>query len=144
MDFQPFSPFFTVATAFFGLGRLCPIPSKVVQAIEKGNFINLAQLLPKTPNWDDEVYTKVADQVILISKVKPMKRKTTQDLPTWVKAFCTFAAIKRKKLPKLVPDFMAYIATIVKAARDYGGTNWLAYDYRFRQLAAAYKTEMKR
>ena len=32
---------------------------------------------------------------------------------------------------------MAYAATIVKAEMDYGGPNWLAYDYRFRQLAAA-------
>ena len=32
---------------------------------------------------------------------------------------------------------MVYAATIVKGARDYGGPNWLAYDNRFRQLAAA-------
>ena len=78
---------------------LPPIPSKVVQAIEKDDFIDLAQLLPKTPNWDDEV----ADQVILISKVKPMKRETIQDLPTWVEAFCTFGAIQGEKVPKASP-----------------------------------------
>ena len=116
---------------------LPPITPKVVQARERGDFVDLAHLLPKTPNWDDEVYTDVADQVILISKVKPRKRKTIQDLPTWVEAFCMFAAIKGKKFPKLIPDLMAYIATIVKAARDYWGKNWLAYDYRFCQLVAA-------
>ena len=120
---------------------LPPISSKIVQSIERGDFIDLAQLLPKTPNWDDEVYTEVADQVILISKVKPTKQKSIQDLPTWVEAFCTFAAVKGKKFPKLIPELMAYAATIAKAARDYGGKNWLTYDYRFRQLAATRKTE---
>ena len=109
--------------------------------IERGDFIDLAQLLPKTPNWDDEVYTKVTDQVILISKVKPTKQKFIQDLPTWLEAFCTFAAVKGKKFPNLIPELMAYAATIVKAASDYGGKDWLTYDYRFRQLAAAHKTE---
>ena len=36
---------------------------------------------------------------------------------------------------------MVYAATIIKASRDYGGKNWLTYNYRFRQLAAARKTE---
>ena len=45
------------------------------------------------------------------------------------------------KVPKASPGSLDYIATIVKAARDYRGKNWLAYDYRFRQLAAALKTK---
>ena len=58
-----------------------------------------------------------------------------------MEAFCTFAAIRGKKLPSHIPDLLAYAATIVKASRDYGGKNWLLYDYRFRQLAAARRLE---
>ena len=104
----------------------------MVLAIEKGDFIELSELLPKSPSWDDESYTEVADKVILIAKTKAIK-----DIETWVEAFSMFAAVKGKKLPEAIPDLLAYQATIGKATQDYGGQSWLAYDYRFRQLAAA-------
>ena len=59
-----------------------------------------------------------------------------------MEAFCTYVAVRGKKHSEDIPEFMAYAATIVKGARDYGGPNWLAYDYHFRQLAAA--KQMKR
>lgn len=123
-----------------GLVYICegipPLPTRIVASIEKGDFIELSELLPKSPAWEDDSYTEVADKVILISKTKP-KRKVIQDIETWIEAFCTFAAVRGRKHPKLIPDLMAYAAVIAKSARDYGGQNWMVYDYRFRQLAAA-------
>ena len=116
---------------------LLPIRQKWVMAIEKGEFIDLAELLPKDPSWEEEAFTEVLDNIIVIAKNKPTKKKAINDIETWVEAFCTFAAIHEKKCPTMLPELLAYEATIVKAARDYGGQGWLAYDYRFRQMAAA-------
>ena len=115
-----------------------PIPSKLSQSIKKGEFVDLVTLLPKTPSWDEESYTEVSEKVIISQPGKSVpKKRTIKDIETSMEAYLTFAAVKGKKFPDRIPDLLAYAATIVKASRDYGRKNWLSYDYRFRQLAAA-------
>ena len=116
---------------------LPPIRQKWVTAFEKGEFTDLTEFLPKNPSWEEEAFIEVSDNIIVIAKNKPTKKKAINDIEMWVEAFCTFAAIHGKKCPTMLPELLAYEATIVKAARDYGGQGWLAYDYQFRQMAAA-------
>ena len=75
---------------------LPPIRQRWVTAIEKGEFIDLEELLPKNPSWEEEAFTEVLDNIIVIAKNKPTK-KAINDIETWVEAFCTFAAIRGKK-----------------------------------------------
>ena len=95
-------------------------------------------LLPKSASWEEEPFMEVTEKVIVLTQGKAMpKRKTIKEIETWIEAFCTYAAVRGKKHPEDIPELMTYAATIVKAARVYGGPNWLAYGNRFRQLAAA-------
>ena len=88
----------------------------MVQSIEKEEFVEFTSLLPESASCEEEPFTEVTEKVVLL----------------------TYAAVRGKKHPEDIPELMAYAATtIVKRARDYGDQNWLAYDYRFRQLAAA-------
>ena len=121
---------------------LPPLPAKIVEIIEKGEFIDFVELLPKHPILEDQSVTELSENIVVISHSRQLtKKKVIKDIETWMEAFCTFAAVRAKKYPLTIPDLLAYGATIVKGARDYGGQQWLAYDYRFRQLAAARQLE---
>ena len=121
---------------------LPPLPAKIVEIIEKGEFIDFVELLPKHPILEDQSVTELSENIVVISHSRQLtKKKVIKDIETWMEAFCTFAAVRAKKYQLTIPDLLAYGATIVKGARDYGGQQWLAYDYRFRQLAAARQLE---
>lgn len=99
--------------------------------------MDLADLLPKNPSYEEQ-FTEVAENVVVVSQSKHLKKKKViKDIESWVVAFCTFAAVRCKKDPEHTPDLLAYAASIVKGAKDFGGTGWLSYDYRYRRLAAA-------
>lgn len=124
---------------FVGEG-LPPLPVKTVLAIEKGEFVNLAELLPKNPGHEEPIYTELSENVVIVSQAKQMaKKRVISDITSWMEAFCTFAAIRGRRHPETIVDLMAYGALVVKGARDYGGSTWLSYDYQFRRLAAAKK-----
>ncbi len=93
-----------------------PLPAKVVQAIERGEFIDFASLLPKTTaSWDEDPFTEIADRVIVFTQGKSVpKKKSIQDIETWMEAFCTYAAVRGKRHPEGIPELLAYAATIVK------------------------------
>ena len=64
---------------------------------------------------------EVKEKVIVLIQGKTMhKRKTVEDIETWMEAFCTYAAVRGKKHPEDIPQLIAYATTIVKGARDYG------------------------
>lgn len=58
-------------------------------------------------------------------------------LATWMEAFAVYVAVRGGQFPQLIPDLMAYVALIARAARDYTGDGWLSYDFHFRLQAAA-------
>lgn len=118
---------------------LPPLPAKIVWAVEKGDYVDFVELLPKKPSMEDQPITELAENVILVTQVKQMaKKRPIKDIETWMEAFCTFAAI-RSKNPECMADLLAYGASIARGARDYGGSSWLSYDFQFRRLAAAKK-----
>ena len=122
--------------AFVGEG-FPPIPANLVLAIGRGEYVDLAELLPQSPSYEEQ-YTEVAENVVVVSQSKHIKKKKViKDIETWIQAFCTFIAVRCKKDPEHTPDLLAYAASIVKGAKDFGGTGWLSYDYQYRRLAAA-------
>ena len=60
---------------FIGEGLPPPLPAKTVQAIEKGEFINLADLLPKNPGQEEPTYTELSESVVIVSQAKQMAKK---------------------------------------------------------------------
>ena len=119
---------------------LPPILTKVVKKIEKGEYVDFADLLPKKPGIDDQPYSDLAkDGIIVVTESRHLKsqKKVIQDVATWMEAFLTFATIRNRTHPTHTNDLLAYGALIVRGARDYKGSGWLSYDFQYRRLAAA-------
>ena len=108
----------------------------MVEKIQSGEFIDLAELLPDrigslsgNPTLEDE------DRV----GSKKKKRQVTTILE-WVRCFSLYMAIIALKHPGKLPDLLGYQVLIVEARMEYEGDGWLGYDRRFRQMAAAVPT----
>lgn len=107
---------------------LAPVPSKLVQRIQRGDFIEMSELLPERlavdPTSGDSAGSK-------------SKKKLVTSILEWVQCFGLYTAIISKNHPERVPDLLAYQSLIIDAHREYKGDYWSGYDRRFRQRAAA-------
>ena len=82
-----------------------PVPSKLVNRIEAGEFIEMAELLPKRlmAYTSDDDHTKAFK-----SKIKPVT-----NILDWIQAFGLYVAIISHKQPQRVPDLIGYQAFII-------------------------------
>ena len=110
-----------------------PIPTRLVEKIQSGQFVELAELLPDhigslsgNPALDDEDKTSS----------KQTKRQVTTILE-WVRCFSLYMAVIALKNPGKLPDLLGYQVLIVEARMEHEGDGWLGYDRRFRQMATA-------
>ena len=55
---------------------------------------------------------------------------------TWLQCFGANVSVRAPPAPHLIPELMAYIATIVRVRQDYSGLAWVRYDAAFRRQAA--------
>lgn len=104
-----------------------PVPPAVVGRIWRGEYIEMAELLPE------------ALRTSLSQEKKKDKRKKEQitSCQQWTECFLTFVAIVARKQPERVGDLLAYTSLIVHYARQFKGPQWLVYDTNFRLQAAA-------
>ena len=91
----------------------------------------MADLLP-------EALTASLSEDPSTSKDKGKKRKTNRitQIQTWVECFAAYTSVLTVQFPSRTQDLLAYLATIVHAARQYKGSGWQTYDTIFRQQAA--------
>lgn len=61
------------------------------------------------------------------------------DISQWVERYATMAAILCTRFPSKAPELWAYLATIVKAERNYEGQRWVTYDRQYQREALARK-----
>ena len=61
------------------------------------------------------------------------------DISLWVERFAVTAAILATHFPEKAPEFFVYMATIVRAERNYEGEHRIVYDCQFRREALAYR-----
>ena len=113
--------------AIFGAG-LPLVPSKLVQKIESGQFIEIAELLPEKQAFSE--FEEDAD------KGKGKKRLVTSILD-WVQCFSLYMAIISRKHPERVPNLLGYKSLIINAQQQFRGDQWMRYYRRFRQRAMA-------
>ena len=62
-------------------------------------------------------------------------RKVT-DIFTWLQCFGAYVSVRAPPAPHLIPELMAYMATIVRVSQDFSGLAWVRYDAAFRRQAA--------
>ncbi len=66
-------------------------------------------------------------------------RPMITDISHWVERYATMAALLTTRFPHKAPELLAYLATIVRAERNYEPGRWVAYDRQFRREALAKK-----
>ena len=113
---------------------LPPVPRKLVNRIQTGKFVDMAELLPErmgvtsAPLFADDKDEK--------QPVKTKRRQVTNILE-WVQRYNIYVAVMTTKYPQNIQDLTGYQALIIEACMEYGSDSWLGYDQRFRQMAAA-------
>ena len=109
----------------------------MVTKIEKIEYVDFTELLPKKPSMDDPSISELADEGIIVVMQVRSQKKPIQDVATWMEAFLTFVTIRNRKNPTFTNDLLAYGALIMRGSRDYKGPGWLSYDFQYQRLAAA-------
>ena len=62
-----------------GLIYICegipPLQAKLVQAIEKGEFVEFANLLPRSASWEEDPFAEVTDKIVVLTQGKAIPKK---------------------------------------------------------------------
>ena len=114
---------------------LPPVPAKLVARIQRGDFIDMAELL--RDNLEAQRRGTLPEQgssAASSTHVRP--RREVPDLLSWVQCFGLYTAVVASKYPERFLKLLAYQTLIVREARRCGGRGWLTYDCFFRQQMA--------
>ena len=121
---------------------LPPVSTKLLEKIQKWEFIELASLLTHDGPSRGETLTITQDGQSMI--VRPQEeshgRKKINDIPSWLQAFSIYAAglaASDNTTSEHFKGLMAHMYLMIQLAKDLGGTVWLQYDREFRVWAAA-------
>ena len=120
-----------------GPGR-APIPAKMVKRIVLHEFVEMLELMSENldePQAETPVFTFVGS--VVVPKSNSAKKSAIIDILTWVECFNSYIAVLTTFYPPRSRDILAYMALIVRTAKQLGGTAWLDYDRAFRREAAA-------
>ena len=103
-----------------------PIPFETCERIWKGQYVDMAELLP-------EARTEIQNE----KDKKNRYKGEVKSILAWTECFLAYIAIVVKQDPARVPDLLAYASLIISAARRFKGNGWQVYDANFRSQAAA-------
>ena len=117
----------------FNLGEGLPtVPAKVVRKIERGEYIDMAELLRDNIEAD----RRREGRELPGGEAKRLRREVP-DLLSWVQCFSMFSGVVARQHPERTKELFAYLTMVVREARRCGGSGWREYDAMFRQLAAS-------
>ena len=114
----------------------CHIESSLCEKIEKGEYVDLECLLPKSGlrNGNEgrmEIVSK--DGMTFFTPVQDKGGKIT-GIRKWEQAFRVYAAIYSKANPQRASEIWQYVHVVNLAAASYSWENVSFYDFTFRQL----------
>jgi hypothetical protein len=109
------------------------LPPKVVKKILDLEFVEMAEL--KADIWVDE---PPASDVGHLAR-RPSSKPPVTDIRIWLECFARMAAVLVTRFPEKGPELWAYQTTILRAAHNYEGSNWVAYNRQFRRDMLARK-----
>ena len=108
---------------------LPPVPTKLAAKIQRGEFVEMTELLPEF--WSSQREDNHSKQ-----EAKARRARSVQNIFTWLQCYGLFVSVLGPQHPSRIPELMAYQATIVRASQDYAGLAWVRYDSAFRRQAA--------
>ena len=110
---------------------LPPVPSQLVERIERGDFIEMCELIPEC--WMVEKGKEASAQWMICNR----GRKQSQDILVWAQCCAMYVAVVSGRWPRRVPEMMAYMINIIKASQEYEGLAWFLDDEAYHKQAAA-------
>ena len=113
------------------------VPKSLLEKIQRWEFIDLVDLLPAQSAHDDLMNPMARFTLFPGCEFIRPKRRQIQSIMEWVKAFTVYMAVLLQKHPSQLMEMLAYQLTVIKAAQQYDGLQWRAYDTHFRLSAAA-------
>lgn len=111
---------------------LPPVPHKLVARIQAGEFVDMAELLPKNLGVN-AAPLETGDK----EEKRKGKREQVKNILKWLQCYRMYIDVVVVKYPQRLPDMLGYQVLIIAAHMKYEGDGWLGYDHRFRQRAAA-------
>ena len=108
---------------------LPPVPAKVAAKIRRGDFVDMAELLP-------EFWALPRDEDGGKSEARSRRARSVQDIFTWLQCFGLYVSVLAPLYPERIAELLAEQSTIVRASQDYTGLAWMRYDSAFRRQAA--------
>ena len=108
------------------------LPPKLVARIQSLEFIEMSEMLPETWLPDHQ-------------EAAPTPRRSSRSTPitdilVWTECFAVMAAVLAERFPDKAPQMLAYLRRIVRAARNFQGAAWVAYDRLYRRQALAQRS----
>ena len=96
---------------------LPPVPAKLVAKIQKGDYVDMAELLRDNMEWEHPLSTSDSSE----SKSGRASRREVPDLLSWITCFGVYASVIRDKYPQKAKQLLAYQTLIVREARRCRG-----------------------
>eukprot|EP00731_Ephydatia_muelleri_P032923 Em0024g467a len=112
------------------------LPARLSHRIVELEFVEISELLPDS--WQEETQPLVVFDAQLNPR-RLSRKAPVQDISLWIECFSRMAAVLVTRYPDKGPELWAYQASIVRAARNYEGLAWVAYDRQYRREALARK-----
>ena len=109
------------------------LPPKVVKKVLDLEFVEMSEL--RADIWAED---QVGAESGVPARRTPSKPPVT-DIKVWLECFVRMAALLVSRFPEKGPELWAYQTTILKAAHNYEGGNWVAYDRQYRRDMLARK-----
>ena len=115
-----------------GYDPVAALPPKLVKRILNLEFVEMADLLPEA--WPEESAAADAGH-----QHRRARRPPVTDILTWLECYASMAAVLSTRYPGKISEFWAYQISILRAARNFEGPAWVAYDRQYRREALARK-----
>ena len=120
------------ATPFVLSDGLPPVPAKLVAKIQKGDYMDMAELLRDNMEYERRQTTSE-------SKSGRASRREVPDLLSWITCFGIYASVICDKSSEKAKQLLAYQTLIVRKACRCGGKGWQTYNSMFRGGSRIYQ-----
>ena len=108
---------------------LPPVPTKIVNRIQGGLFVEMYELLPST--LTSAQYNTIEDDS------RKSKHRRELSIMEWVQSFGVYMAAISLTKPHRIPDLLGYQQRIIQASYNRQPGCWADYDRQFRLKASA-------
>ena len=113
-----------------------PIPPKLVEQIQQGEFIDLADLLPDSLRDNELPQELLLDNQHLLIPKRAQKWEV-RDVVTWVDCWTAYSLVLLSGRPDRAVELLKYQDVIIRTYRSFPRSDvWLRYERNFRGKAA--------